>query len=90
MHIHTHTHTMEAKQTTIASFDALQTEDFLRVAESWSRQGKTAEAIFVNLSTPDIIVVDPVHLPRRCKSMQFEIGEHENALHTLKVYIGDD
>ena len=67
------------------AFDKLEDADFMRIARSWATNGKPAEKILVNLSSPDVIMVDPVCLPREYKSMEFEIGDD-----TVLVCIGND
>ena len=67
------------------AFDKLEDADFVRIARSWAANGKPAEKILVNLSSPDVIMVDPVCLPREYKFMEFEIGDD-----TVLVCIGND
>jgi hypothetical protein len=67
------------------TFDKLEDADFMRIARSWAAKGKSAEKILVNLSLPDVIIVDPVCLPRSYKFMEFEIGDD-----AVLVCIGND
>ena len=61
------------------TFDTLKEEDFTKIANSVCESvsdGKVKSEVLVNLSTPDVMIFDPVLKPE-CKHMLFEIDGKE-------------
>jgi len=56
-------------------FNTLTKEDFIKIAESAAdsvEEGTVKEKVLVNLSTPDVMMFDPVCLPREYKHLAVE------------------
>ena len=61
------------------TFDALKQEDFIKIAESACESvsdGRVKREVLMNLSTPDVMIFDPVLKPEY-KHMLFEIDGKE-------------
>lgn len=56
-------------------FNTLTKEDFIEIAQSAAdsvEDGKVKEKVLVNLSSPDVMIFDPVCLPREYKHLEVE------------------
>ncbi len=61
-----------------SKFNTLTKEDFYEIAKSAGesvKNKKVQEKILVNLSTPDVMIFDPVCLPREYKHLEVEYSD---------------
>ena len=73
-------------------FATLTKNDFNIIANSAAESvanGKCKEIVLVNCSTPDIMILDPVCLPREYKHLTFELMVNDESKE-FKIYIGND
>lgn len=66
-----------------SKFNTLTKEDFYKIAESAAesvKDKKVKEKILVNLSTPDMMMFDPVCLPREYKHLAVEYEDGTDIL----------